>query len=399
MIDTMSVLIFDFETSTSNNGHFADLNNKAVSVGFKWLNGDCNTYRVYDKDYSHVIQNLVDRATLLVGFNIKFDLHWLRNIGVKFEHKKIWDCQIAEFLFGCQTSPYPSLNQALEFYGLPLKLDVVKEEYWDKGVDTQDVPPAILDEYLVGDLVATEGVFKKQAELFKTIHKGKYKLFQLQCMDLLVLQEMEYNGIKFESEEARQAAIEIEGQIADIERSLRMDIGGVDGCPINFNSNDHVSAILYGGTISEPVKVPNGVFKTGLRAGQIKYKNETVDHTFPRLVQPLKNTETVKSHKKVAEGGDHCHWSVSEDVLLSLKANKLVKGLVTKLLELSKLNKLKNTYLLGYPDLIDKMNWPKGMLHGNLNQCTAVTGRLSSTKPNMQNIDPITKRYMTSRYI
>ena len=52
----------------------------------------------------------------------------------------------------------------------------------------------------------------------------------------------------------------------------------------------------------------------------------------------------------------------------------------------------------GYTKLIEKMNWPKDMLHGTLNQCVVVTGRLSSSKPNLQNADGETKRYMETRY-
>ena len=44
------------------------------------------------------------------------------------------------------------------------------------------------------------------------------------------------------------------------------------------------------------------------------------------------------------------------------------------------------------------MNWKKDMIYGNLNQCVAVTGRLSSTKPNLQNVDPATKKYIETRY-
>ena len=45
-------------------------------------------------------------------------------------------------------------------------------------------------------------------------------------------------------------------------------------------------------------------------------------------------------------------------------------------------------YYRGLVDLRVKMNWPFGKLHGVLNQCVAKTGRLSSTKPNLQNMCP-----------
>jgi len=68
-----------------------------------------------------------------------------------------------------QTPRYPSLDQACEKYGIPLKLDVVKTEYWDKGICTSEVPTEILQEYLEGDLDRTERVFKEQIKQFKGI--------------------------------------------------------------------------------------------------------------------------------------------------------------------------------------------------------------------------------------
>ena len=44
------------------------------------------------------------------------------------------------------------------------------------------------------------------------------------------------------------------------------------------------------------------------------------------------------------------------------------------------------------------MDWPNDTLFSNLNQCTAVTGRLSSTKPNQQNFPPEAKTFCISRY-
>ena len=49
--------------------------------------------------------------------------------------------------------------------------------------------------------------------------------------------------------------------------------------------------------------------------------------------------------------------------------------------------------------LREKMNWSEGMLHGNLNQCVARTGRLSSTKPNLQNISGDMKGVFGTRFL
>lgn len=233
----MNVLIFDFETTVSNKGHFADQTNKAVCLGVKWnMSGNSWTPTIY---YENMIeaQEAFNRADMLVAFNAKFDLHWLRNIGIDFSDKRIWDCQLAEFILNNQKTPYPSLDKAAVKYGFPLKLDVVKTDYWDKGIDTDEIPREILSDYLTQDLVLTEQVYLKQISQFET--NGKLALFKLQCQDLLVLEEMEYNGIVFDTKKARERANEIEQNLAVIYNDISRLVGNI---PFNLGSNDHLSA-------------------------------------------------------------------------------------------------------------------------------------------------------------
>lgn len=375
-----NVLILDVETTTSNKGNPFDQTNKLVCIGFKWLHENVSTI-VWGKFESN--QFLIDNADLIVGFNIKFDLHWLRKIGIDISNVKVWECQIAEFILNNQSTPYPSLDQAAEKYGFEKKLDIVKTEYWDKGIDTDQIPREILSEYLSQDLNLTEQVYLKQREQFQT--DSRYPLFKLQCMDLLVLEEMEWNGIKFDTEAALKKAVELQQELDELNKKLIEIIGNI---PFNLGSNDHVSAILYGGTITVDDRIPIGVYKSGAKVGHTRYKIIQKEYKLPRLVEPLKNTEVKK-------GG---YWEVNETVLRKLKLTAHAKKVVALLRKHSELEKLRGTYLEGYPKLINKMNWPKDMLHGTLNQCVAVTGRLSSSKPNLQNVDPVTKLFMKSRY-
>lgn len=377
-----------------------------MCVGLRWFTND--TASIFYEEQFHLVQSYIDKADILVGFNIKFDLHWLRRIGIDFSWKRIWDCQIGEFLLESQLNPYPSLNQACEKYGLPAKLDVVKTAYWDKGIDTDQIPTEILSEYLEQDLVLTEQVYLKQVEQFEGESSFRYPLFKLQNLDLLVLEEMEYNGIKFDTEGARAKAEELQTELERIKTDLNALVGDV---PINFNSNNHVSAILYGGTIAVDSRIPVGVYKSGAKEGQVRYKIVTKEYEFPRLTEPLKGTETKYEKVNLADGtfgmlpnsfyedkDKPTHWKVNSDVLRSLKLSKKARQIVELLDKYGEIEKLCGTYLLGWSELIDKMHWPKDMIHGSLNQTTVVTGRLSSTRPNLQNADPRTKTYCVSRY-
>lgn len=165
----MNILTFDFECTTWNKGNAFDRRNFAVCLGIRWLDRK-QTEVFYDlspqsQDWIDIQESILD-ADMLVGFNLKFDLHWLRRLGINFEGKRVWDCQLAEFLLNNQKTPYPSLDQAAAKYGLHKKLDVVKLEYWDKGKNTDEVPREILTEYCAHDVELTEQVFRLQYQQF-----------------------------------------------------------------------------------------------------------------------------------------------------------------------------------------------------------------------------------------
>ena len=147
----------------------------------------------------------------------------------------------------------------------------------------------------------------------------------------------------------------------------------------------HLSAFLYGGTVKEEAKEHIGYFKTGVKAGQPKYKNIVIEHKLPRLYEPLKGSAMAK------EG----NFATDEGTLRKLKGNK---NIVNMILELSKLEKLNGTYYNGLVKLRKEMNWEQGMLHGNFNQTTAQTGRLSSSRPNLQNFATELQDIFISKY-
>ena len=382
-------LTLDFETTFYNHGNPFDSRNFFVVLGVKY-SGEPATCIYFDEpDAVPRLQRLIDGASILIGFNAKFDLHHLRKAGINFEGKPVWDCQVGEFLLENQKNPYPSLNQAAEKYGLGQKMDVIKLEYWDKGINTDEIPRPILTEYLEQDLHLTEQVYLKQREQFQTNQQGKYALFRLQCQDLLVLEEYEANGIKFNTKAARLRAEELSTELEAIHKEMVSLVGNV---PFNLNSGDHVSCILYGGTITIDDRIPVGVYKTGKNIGATRYKIIKKNYELPRLCEPLKGTEVKKPE------GSQPIWQTNEDVLATIKLTKHSRKLVNLIQSYTKLDKLRGTYLEGIPLLIEKMNWEPNMIHGNLNQCVACTGRLSSTKPNLQNMPPETKVFMESRY-
>jgi len=230
-------------------------------------------------------------------------------------------------------------------------------------VDTCDIPWPILEEYAAHDADVTLQAYHAQIKLLTPAQRI---LVSLMSQDLLILQEMEKNGITYNESLCEQKSIELDNEISKIKESLSKVYPNT---PINFGSGDDLSSFLYGGTIVAVVKEHCGFFKTGAKAGQPKFKNVSVEHKLPRLFEPVKGSELKK------EG----FYETNEGVLRKLKGPH--KNIIDQLLNLAKLDKLNGTYYKGLPTLNGKMHWPKGKLHSQLHQTLARTGRLSSSKP------------------
>lgn len=385
----MKGLVLDVETTISNKGNPFDESNKLCYVGLF----DSGIHTLHNIEYSSEpygsklsdIQTSINECDLLIGFNIKFDLHWIRRYGINFSGKRIWDCQLVHFILTGQTTSYPSLNFVANQHGLGSKLDVVSTEYWKNGIDTPDIPEDILTEYLKGDLDLTYQVYLKQLEIVKASSPQLQRLISLHNQDLLVLEEMEYNGLLFDEDRSNELARELTEQIERLDNIL-FEYHQTDG--FNCNSTEHLSALLYGGTIVFKRREAIGVFKTGTRVGQVKERWVDYPIVFEKIVNPIKGSELAK------EG----FYSTDEQTLKTLKGSKRAKELIELLLSRATLEKRLSTYYEGLVKLRKEMKWDEGKLHGQLNQCVARTGRLSSSKPNLQNFDGEIKELFRSRY-
>lgn len=388
------VLTYDCETTTRNKGNPFTASNKLVSYAVK-IDDRPSEFSYYTAiDFLSALRGL-EKAKLVIGFNVKFDIHWARRYGiVPPVGCRVWDCQIAEFIIRGQRGAYPSLNEALERFQLGTKDDKVSE-YWDLGVDTTDIPVDELQFYNNLDVELTHKLYLKQQEVMTEKQK---KLCLVMGLDLLVLAEMEWNGVKLDVELCKEKAEQAKADLDAIAVSLGTFVP--DSVPFNWDSGHHLSALLYGGAVEVAVVegVEKRVYQSGKRKGEeyekTHWKTQTLE--FKGLFTPLKGTKTKLVSK--AAGREYPVYASGADVLKQLrKPTKVHRTLVELLLNRAEKEKLLSTYYGALPDLLEKMEWGD-LLHGHYNQVVAATGRLSSSNPNMQNFSGDVDLLLVSRY-
>ncbi len=384
----MKPLCIDVETTTFEKGNPHAQRNKLCLVG----GYDGHSYRYWDIEWTgspygeklHEIQHWLLSYDLLVGFNFKFDLAWLRRYGILSDFNKlaVFDCQLVDFICYGQRESFPSLDCVARKRGFDGKYGSI-DDWVKQGLDTPDFPKEEFLAYLEQDCKLTWQVFQQQLKELKEQPKLK-RLCWNSCQDSRVTAEMEWNGLKYNIDKSRRMGDEFLVEIQEIDAQLQElapDVGD------KWNSNDWLSAILYGGCV-----FVDGVEEYSFthKDGRVTQKSRKIKKPirFERLVEPLKGSKLKK------EG----FFSVDENNLKHLKATGKAKKIIDLILERNKLEKKVGTYFHGIPKLYEKMDWSDNILHGQLTHAAAVTGRLSSSKPNQQNLDKEVRKCIVSRF-
>ncbi len=275
---------------------------------------------------------LMDPSIGKIGQNIKYDWIVAHRAGLDLKGV-LFDTMIASHL----------LNPGRHKHNL----DVLCREYLniDKiqtreliggktGIATMDlVPVETVAEYACEDADTTYRLWEKMKGLLKA--QGLDRVFYEIEMPLVeVLVDMEETGVRIDAEILGDLSRNLEKQLGKLTEEITI----MAGESFNINSPKQLSKIL-----------------------------------FEKLQYSTKGIKKTKSGYSTAE---------SELRKLAVQGGMFAE-LPEKLLEYRSLSKLKNTYLDALPKMI---NPATGRLHSNFNQTATETGRLSSSRPNLQNI-------------
>lgn len=416
----MSYEVIDIETEGKKvRNRFCDpLDNdhKVVMIQYK-SNTDPGVGVIYNqgKDVRHDY-TVADSTKALVGQNIKFDLLYLwknKNLQERlFRNFSIWDTRTVDYLINsCRTDIRYNLDVIAKRYGLGCKYDKIKKLYEGYEIEVAGKKIKIpgkttmeiieqegLEEfttYAKQDVLLTEQIYLKQLEKVKEL--GMEDLVASYMTYYLSIIETEYNGLYVDEQLAQKKSDELAISVAKLHIVIKNYVVMKQlwpvHCEFNVNSGQHLSAFLFGGIIKDTWKEvkedQNGndvVFKSGKNVGKLVLINREEKIPINGLGISTEYTKALKN-KGVFE--------TDSAILTSILQDNPQFEVISRIIEVKKLMKLKTDI---DKKIIYNINPSTRCLHSEFNTTSTVTGRLSSSNPNSQNLHPKTLDLFTSRW-
>jgi DNA polymerase-1 len=270
---------------------------------------------------------LSDSSIGKIGQNIKYDLQIFKRYGTELSNIS-FDTMLASYILNPSARGHNLSDLAMEYLGhkmIPIE-DLIGKGKNQITMDEVDVERA--SEYACEDADIT---LQLKSDLEPDLHKYELESVfrEIELPLIPVLAEMEMAGIRVDTEYLK----ELSGKLSKQLDSLTEKIYELAGEEFNINSPKQLGEILF-----EKLGLPPG-----------------------------KRTKTG--------------YSTNEAELERLSAAGY--ELPSLILEFRSIAKLKSTYVDALPEQIN----PKtGRVHTFFNQAVTETGRLSSSKPNLQNI-------------
>lgn len=283
---------------------------------------------------NHFTNLFNDESKIWIGQNIKYDLLVLKWYGIELKGK-VFDTMLAHYVIESEGRRNMDMLSAQYLGYQPIAIEelIGKKGKGQRTMRTVDLNN--IKEYAAEDADITLQLKNIFTPLLKT--KAVEKVFEeVESPLVKVLTDMEYEGVKVDMDFLNQYSKELETEAKRCEESVYQQAG------VRFN-------------LASPKQL-----------GEV---------LFDKLQLDAKGRKT--------KGGQ---YSTGEDVLLKLAhQNKIVDDI----LGFRELTKLKSTYVDALPQIINKKT---GRVHTCYGQAIAVTGRLSSNNPNLQNIPVRTER-------
>lgn len=377
----------DVETTLNGNeevglAHPMHPDNEVVAFGMCYYEG--KPFTSYDPDV--FLENVCELppGAVICGHNLSFDLMYLYRTSMflreELQGRRIWDTQLAEYILSAQQTKWSSLDELSVQYGLPVKDDKIKK-YFEKGLGSDKIPSAELIPYLEQDVTNTAQIARLQYA--RAVEAGQLTLIETQMEALHATTEMQFNGLHIDRAKLDEYTVEVVNKYVEVKLDLQELAEG--HLIEDINSPKQWSQFFFGGTKKVKVKEEVGVYKNG----NTKYKLVEKKIKIEPFIRYVPDPDKVSAKTGQVSVDD----AVLNDMLKHTFDPKAI-AIINALLKYRELSKQLSTYVQGLSKHIIG-----DFIHGKLNHTATVTGRLSSTSPNLQNIsnNPI-KQIFTSRF-
>ena len=325
-LTSVKELCVDTETSSLN---IQEAELAGIALSFKENEG----YYIPTLENTETILNkiklfLENPEVKIIGHNLKYDIQILRKFGINIS-KNVFDTMLAHYLINPESSH--KLDVLSENY-LNHKCIPIEELIGKPGVNQKkmtDLEPKEVYYYACEDADIS---FTLKNILEKELKKLKLSnlFYDVELPLMRVLSDIENNGVKIDVQFLSKMAKKLSSYITDTENK----IFAIAGESFNIASPKQLGVILF-----DKLKIEENPKKT--KSGQ---------------------------------------YSTGEEILLKLsKKNKIVD----LILEFREYKKLLSTYISALPEMVSPSD---GLIHTDYAQAVTATGRLSSNKPNLQNI-------------
>lgn len=388
----MKALIIDLETSIGTGPHKSEAKDPSNDF-YTIIYGD-HPERIsiehdpegFKRTVPAKMDEMLKSSDIIVGHNLGFDLSYMWNDSAIKDFLitggKIWDTQVAEYILTAQVHSFASLSELqCNYLGQKIKKDRISRLY-KAGIGADMIIAAkrrckrvwaLYEQYCSEDGSTTLQIFAAQYRRAKA--EGMLAIIELYNDYLLSVIEMQCSGIHLDTGQCERTLNEFKLKHLEFEAKAQECLLPMWNDPrlpaFNVNSPDHKSAILFGGNIKTQVRQLVGQYKNG----KDKYKigEELVYITGFAINTSL--TQKTKKDGVFATGAD----------IMEKIAETCTNPAIIEYCELQKeamaYKKVCKTYLEAFLNL--SIN---GILYPNFNNTLTITGRLSSSKPNMQNI-------------
>ena len=198
-------------------------------------------------DFGHtVVQEWLDKTTILIAHNAAYDLLWLWESGFKYDGP-VFDTMLGEYVLQRGQKEPLSLEACADRYLLDTRKQDTLKEYFAKGYSTRDIPHDLLASYLSHDLHATQELSDKLMRKLMTDSSSLMDTVTLTNQVCVTLARIYQRGFKVDMEVLEEVRQEFEQEKSQLIDDLQVHVRKVMGdTPINLNSPEQLSWVIYG---------------------------------------------------------------------------------------------------------------------------------------------------------